>query len=247
MAEPERVGVALPGKASRWCVGMAKGVRVAASVRQARRWWCAYGGREGGWRLPAVTAGSRLGHPASLYLLDPWSPSMLAMIRTAPPQRAHVSISIWNTRLRRWAQVMAAWRSAAVLGEPGWRRGPRRAGVTCTRRLWLGANTPWNRVRLTRGVGTKAASRAMKSSGQDDPVYRQRRVVRGRDRRGLSPRKTNAAPLPSTRPSRRCQPISAPFTTRSTSSSIAPRRSYAKSPRNPYWTRLPKFTAVNSG
>jgi hypothetical protein len=27
------------------------------------------------------------------------------------------------------------------------------------------ANTPWNRVRLTRGFGTRAASRAMKSSG----------------------------------------------------------------------------------
>ena len=68
--------------------------------------------------------------------------SMLAMIRTAPPQREQVSISIWNTRLSRCAQVMAAWRSAAVLGEPGPRRGPRRAGVTCARRLWLGANTP---------------------------------------------------------------------------------------------------------
>jgi hypothetical protein len=29
----------------------------------------------------------------------------------------------------------------------------------------LGAKTPWKRIRLTRGLGTKAANRAMKSSG----------------------------------------------------------------------------------
>jgi hypothetical protein len=33
------------------------------------------------------------------------------------------------------------------------------------RSLQFGANTPWNRVRLTRGFGTRAASRAMKSNG----------------------------------------------------------------------------------
>jgi len=42
---------------------------------------------------------------------------------------------------------------------------PRLAGVTRARYLLFGAKTPWKRVRLTRGLGTKAASRAMKSSG----------------------------------------------------------------------------------
>ena len=38
-------------------------------------------------------------------------------------------------------------------------------GVTCARCALFGAKTPWNRVRLTRGLGTKATSRAMKSIG----------------------------------------------------------------------------------
>ena len=37
---------------------------------------------------------------------------------------------------------------------------PRLAGVTKARCLLLGANTPWNRVRFTLGLGTKAANRA---------------------------------------------------------------------------------------
>ena len=39
------------------------------------------------------------------------------------------------------------------------------AGVTRARCLLFGANTPWNRVRLTLGLGTGAASLAMKSTG----------------------------------------------------------------------------------
>jgi hypothetical protein len=31
-----------------------------------------------------------------------------------PPQRLQTSMSILNTRFRRWAQVMAAWRPAGV-------------------------------------------------------------------------------------------------------------------------------------
>ena len=42
---------------------------------------------------------------------------------------------------------------------------PRLAGVTRARCALLEANTPWNRVKLARGLGTKATSRAMKSSG----------------------------------------------------------------------------------
>ena len=46
-----------------------------------------------------------------------------------------------------------------------WAPLPRLAGVTRERCLLFGANTPWKRVRFTRGLGTRAASRAMKSSG----------------------------------------------------------------------------------
>ncbi len=42
---------------------------------------------------------------------------------------------------------------------------PRLAGVTRTRCRLFGANTPWKRVKFTRGFGTSAASRAMESSG----------------------------------------------------------------------------------
>lgn len=92
------------------------------------------------------------------------------MIRIAPPQAGQVSMSIPNTRFRRCAQVIAARRSAGVRSSGSavvaYRPPlPRLAGVTRARCLLLGANTPWKRVRLTRGFGTKAASRAMKSSG----------------------------------------------------------------------------------
>lgn len=40
--------------------------------------------------------------------------SMQAMTRTAPPQCTQVSMLRWKTRFRRWAQVMAAWRSQDV-------------------------------------------------------------------------------------------------------------------------------------
>jgi hypothetical protein len=38
-------------------------------------------------------------------------------------------------------------------------------GVINARCLLFGANTPWKRVRFTRGFGTRAASLAIKSSG----------------------------------------------------------------------------------
>jgi len=63
-----------------------------------------------------------------------------------------------NTRLRRCAQVMTTWRSAGVRSVRasavlGLRPLPRPAGVISARWLELGANTPWKRVRLTRGLG----------------------------------------------------------------------------------------------
>ena len=38
-------------------------------------------------------------------------------------------------------------------------------GLPAHGKLLLGANTPWKRVRWTLGFGTRAASRAIKSSG----------------------------------------------------------------------------------
>ena len=38
-------------------------------------------------------------------------------------------------------------------------------GVTCFRNRLFGANTPCNRVRLTLGLGTRAANLAMNSNG----------------------------------------------------------------------------------
>jgi len=75
---------------------------------------------------------------------------MLAITRTFPPHISQVSISIPKTRFSRWAQLIVRCRSA---------------GVTSARhRLW-GANTPWYLVKCARGLGTRAAKRAMKSSG----------------------------------------------------------------------------------
>jgi hypothetical protein len=92
------------------------------------------------------------------------------MIRIAPPQAGQVSMSIPNTRFSRCAQLIAARRSAGVRASGSAVVAcrpplPRLAGVTCARCLLLGEKTPWKRVRLTRGLGTRAASRAMKSSG----------------------------------------------------------------------------------
>jgi len=68
-----------------------------------------------------------------------------------------------NTRLRRCAQVIAARRSAGVVwsvSAAAWPLAPlpRLALVSCARCALFGANTPWKRVRLMRGLGTSAAS-----------------------------------------------------------------------------------------
>ena len=85
--------------------------------------------------------------------------SIQAMMRIAPPQAGQVSMSIPNTRLRRCAQVIAARRSGGVRSSvwaAAWSFAPlpRRALVTRARWALFGANTPWKRVRLTRGLGT---------------------------------------------------------------------------------------------
>jgi len=74
-----------------------------------------------------------------------------------------------NTRFRRCARVIDARRSASVGSSPcpvaaRWPPLPHLAGITRARYLLLGAKTPWNPVRLTRGFGARAARRATKSS-----------------------------------------------------------------------------------
>ncbi len=85
------------------------------------------------------------------------------MTLTEPPHCAQVSTSMLNTLFKRWAQVMALRFSSGVLFS-SCRLFPRRAVVTRVLCLLFGANTPWNRVRLTRGFGTSEASFAMKSN-----------------------------------------------------------------------------------
>jgi len=81
-------------------------------------------------------------------------------------------MSILNTRFNLRAQVMDARRSAGV-GSGGccvalaFLPVPRWAGVTNARYLLFGANTPWYRVRLTLGLGTRATSLEMKSNGSN--------------------------------------------------------------------------------
>jgi hypothetical protein len=100
-----------------------------------------------------------------------------------------------KTRFRRCAQVIAARRSARV--EPSADAAaltllplPRLAGVTCVRCALLGANTPWNRVKLTRGFGTKATRLGYVRGLQPHAGDRQFRFA---DRRGIvGPAATNA-------------------------------------------------------
>ncbi len=101
--------------------------------------------------------------------------SMQAMLLTWRTQVLLVSMSILNTRFRRWAEVMTARRSAGV--GPSVASGvivllpsPRLTGVNRARCSLLGASTPWNRVKLTLGLGTNAASRADEAQGLKNSV-----------------------------------------------------------------------------
>ena len=95
--------------------------------------------------------------------------SMLATIRTAPPQWTQVHTSMPNcaqviarrfsSGLRGSSVTLASTGAASAAG-----RFPRPDGVNCARRFALGANTPWNRVRCALGGGTSAASLAIKST-----------------------------------------------------------------------------------
>ena len=94
-----------------------------------------------------------------------WS-SIQAMTLADPPQRLQTSMSILNTRFRRWAQVMAAWRSAGV-----WTSAlaidltpfPRLAGVTSPRQRWFGLPPA--------AVGQEPDGRGIRHCANDCLVY----------------------------------------------------------------------------
>ena len=117
------------------------------------------GARQGGNRAGSAQA-SFLSRWVRIFLITSGS-WIQAMIRSAPPQAAQVSISMPKTRLRRCAQLIAARRSAGV-GSSGSALVacrpplPRLAGVTRARYVLFGAKIPWKRVRLTRDLGTRA-------------------------------------------------------------------------------------------
>ena len=85
--------------------------------------------------------------------------SIQAITRSLPPHLGQVSMAMAKTLFKRCIQVMGA------SGWSGFGSSGSRLGTTHSRCLQFGANTPWNRVRLSLGRGTKAARRAMKSSG----------------------------------------------------------------------------------
>jgi hypothetical protein len=83
---------------------------------------------------------------------------------------APLNVDIENPLETPGLKLMAAHRSAAVRScarSGAWGLLPlsRLADVTCTRCKLLGANTPWKQVRLTLGLGARAANLAMKSKG----------------------------------------------------------------------------------
>ena len=98
-----------------------------------------------------------------------------AMTRSVPPQRGQSRISISNTRFSRCAQERGAVSgSGSALDSYGFESVDvlhflrARFGEPGTMNFLngeLGAKTPWYRVRLALGLGTKAASLARKSVG----------------------------------------------------------------------------------
>ena len=81
--------------------------------------------------------------------------SMQAMTRSVPPHLGQVSMSMEKTRFRHCIGVMGAsgWSGLGCSGS--------RLGTMRSRCLQFGANTPWQRVRLSLGRGASAARRAI--------------------------------------------------------------------------------------
>ena len=65
----------------------------------------------------------------------------LAITFTAPPPCSQVKMSILNTRFKRCAHVVETWHADAGSSLVCALHWPRRAGVTCSRNRWFGANT----------------------------------------------------------------------------------------------------------
>ena len=102
-------------------------------------------------RLLTITAGS----------------SMAAMSVKGLPQCGQAAMSISNTRLSNWAQLMRARVAGgdalgSVEGAGTWSGSP---GTIWDLRAALGASMPWKRMRWSRGRGTSAAKRCRNSNG----------------------------------------------------------------------------------
>jgi len=101
--------------------------------------------------------------------------SMLATIRSVPPQWPQAFTSMPNTLLRRCAQVIERrfssglrWSLLAPVDSSSMGgRLPRPDVVNCARKSAFGAMTPWERVSWARCGGTSAASLAMNSTGSN--------------------------------------------------------------------------------
>ena len=102
---------------------------------------------------------------------------MSAMTRMVPPHNGHTEISILKTRLSRWAQVRGAINSSAdsdfaIDVHSFWSSFDlgflRFVGTMSFLIRAFGANTPWYRTRLCRGLGTRAASLLRKSRGENN-------------------------------------------------------------------------------
>ena len=94
--------------------------------------------------------------------------SMAARSVKGPPHCGQVVMSMAKMRLSNWAQlrrarVEAGGRAPVSLEEAdAWSRSP---GTIWDRSAALGANTPWKRMRWSRGWGMSAAKRCRNSSG----------------------------------------------------------------------------------
>ena len=120
-----------------------------------------------------------------------------ALIFSSPPQFGQCSTSISKTRLGNLAQFRRTGRWCARFASHS-------AGFCCLRGRYrplrhprgrsvaLGASTPWNLIRCSRGRGTSAASRCMNSSGL--------RTLQAAPSQGLGPSAGANTPRDSLRP-----------------------------------------------
>ncbi len=100
--------------------------------------------------------------PLGGFRLSPFRIQVGENLLDADPEDPLGPLRLRLIAARRSTAVRSSGSAAALASRPPL---PRLAGVTRARKLLFGAKTPWKRVRLTRGFGTRAARRTMKSRG----------------------------------------------------------------------------------